>query len=193
MQISNFHCFVIVHCKELPEPVHCSAATSLQQTWKNCPNWTVAIFLLVCQELQRVDQVVAGSLWCRMSPKNFCVSVVRAVLYDQDPVRGPPIILAATSRTPPVTLPLPMPSGYLPNVVPKREAVTMKTHVRQSDTSYSITCCDCALQEISTFTQSNLRNVYAAFVFCFYLVVAVPHLCTCPYAEPAIFLKKSSR
>ena len=27
---------------ELPEPVHYSAATSLQQTWNNYSNWTVA-------------------------------------------------------------------------------------------------------------------------------------------------------
>ena len=73
VQISNLHCFVIVHCNELPERFHYSAATSLQQTWNNYTNLTVAIFPLVCQALKRVDQVFAGSLWCRMSPKK-CAS-----------------------------------------------------------------------------------------------------------------------
>ena len=40
VQTSNFHCFAIVYCNELPEPVHFSAATSHQQTCTHFLNWT---------------------------------------------------------------------------------------------------------------------------------------------------------
>ena len=39
----------------------------------------------------------------------------------------PPVILPATSRTPPITLLLSMPRGDPPNVVLKRKAMTMRT------------------------------------------------------------------
>ena len=119
VQVSNFHWFVIVHCKELPEPVHYTTATSFQQTCNTFPNWTVASFLAVCLELQRVDQVLAHSLPCSVRSKHFRFSGARAVLYDQDPVRSPPSTLAATSRTPPVTLLLPMPRRDPPNCSPQ--------------------------------------------------------------------------
>ena len=63
-------------------------------------DWAVAILLPVCQKLQRIDQSVAYSLLCRVRSKHFCISAVRAVLYDQNPLRGFPIVLAATGRTP---------------------------------------------------------------------------------------------
>ena len=44
---SHFHSFVIVHCDELPEPIHYTDATVFQQTCDNLPNRTVAIFLLI--------------------------------------------------------------------------------------------------------------------------------------------------
>ena len=42
------------------------------------------IFLLVCRDLERIDQVVAQSLRCSVRSKHFCFSAVRAVLCDQD-------------------------------------------------------------------------------------------------------------
>ena len=117
VQISNFHCFVIVFCNELPEPVH-DPVRLLQQTWNNDPNRTVAIVL---SGLQHVDQVVPWFPVVPHEPENCGFSVVCTVLYDQDLVRSPPMILAATSRTPPASLLLSMPR----NVVLKWEAMTM--------------------------------------------------------------------
>ena len=96
----HFHCFVVVFPCELLEPVHDLAATCLPQTCDYRFNRIVTILLLVCQELQRVDQVFAGTLWCRMSSKNYCFSGIRAVLYDKYSVHSPPIILAATCTPP---------------------------------------------------------------------------------------------
>ena len=101
LQIPCPYCCIGVHYNTLSEPVHYSAPTFLQQTWYDHPDWDVTIFLLVCSELERVDQVVAGSLWCHVRPKNFSFSAVGAVMYGQDHVRGPPFALAATNCTPP--------------------------------------------------------------------------------------------
>ena len=49
LQIPDFYCRTIVRCTELPEPIHYSEATFLQQAYDH-PDWAVAIFLLVCQE-----------------------------------------------------------------------------------------------------------------------------------------------
>ena len=87
LPISNLYCRTSVDCYDQPDPVHYSELTSFLQA--------VAIFLLVRQELERIDQVVTHSLLCRVCPKYVGTSVVRAVLYDQDSVRGPPLVLAA--------------------------------------------------------------------------------------------------
>ena len=119
--------------------------TFLQQTWYDHPNWAVAIFLLVCHKLERVAQAVTHSLRCRVCPKNFGISVIRAVLYDQDSDPRPPIVLAAASCTPPIALLLFLLVAVAvlrrdpPDVVFKREAETMRTHVRQCDSSHSVT------------------------------------------------------
>ena len=118
VQISNFHWSVIVHCKELPEPVHYTTATSFKQTCNTFPNWTIAIFPAVCLELQRVDQVLAHSVSCKVRSKHFGFSGARHVLYDQDPLRTPPSTQAATSRTPPVALLLSMLRRDPPNCSP---------------------------------------------------------------------------
>ena len=109
LQASHLHSFVIVHCDELPEPVHDTSATLFQHACRKMFNRTVAVFLLVCQELGRSDQVVANPVRRSLCSKYLCLSRSHTVLCDKNPVQSPPVILAATSRTPPVTLLLSMP------------------------------------------------------------------------------------
>ena len=56
-------------------------------------DWAVIIFLLVSQELQRIDQVVANSLRRIVCSKHCCFSTVRAVYYDENSIWSPPIVL----------------------------------------------------------------------------------------------------
>ena len=93
----------------------------------------VTIFLL----LERINQVVANSLRRSVCSKHVCFSAVRAVLYDQDSVRGFPTALAAARRTSPTALPLSVPRRRPPDVVFKRVPVAMRAHVRQGDSSLS--------------------------------------------------------
>ena len=81
----------------------------LLQALYNHLDWAVAIFLMVCPEFDRMDQVVANYVWRRVRSKHFCFSAVHAVLYDQNSVRSFPIVLAAASRTPQAALPLSVP------------------------------------------------------------------------------------
>ena len=63
---------------------------------------TVAILMLIRQELDCVEQVVKNSVWCRARSKHFRFSAVRATRYDQESVQIPPIghhTLHATSCT----------------------------------------------------------------------------------------------
>ena len=86
-------------CHDEPfEPVHHSGPTFLLRVLYDRLDWAVAIFLLVCQELERIDQVVGNSLRRCVRSKHFRISAVRAALYDQDSVRGLPLVLAAASH-----------------------------------------------------------------------------------------------
>ena len=84
---------------------------------------------------------LSHSLRCSVCLKYCRFSVVCAVLYDQNRVRGPPIILVGTRRTPPITLLLSMPRRDPPDAVLQRNAMTVRAHARQSDTSHSINGC----------------------------------------------------
>ena len=83
--------------------------TSFWQALNHHLDWAVTIFPLVCRKLDRIDQV------------HFCISAVRAVLLDQDSVRGLPNVLAGASRTPLIALLLPVSRRDPPNGVFKQE------------------------------------------------------------------------
>ena len=97
-----------VYPEEPSEPAHCSEPTFFLQALHNHLDGAAAIFLMVCQEFERVDQIVAASLWCRVRSKIVCISAVHAALRDQNPGRSFPIVLAATRRPPSTTLLLPV-------------------------------------------------------------------------------------
>ena len=61
-------------------------------------------FCWLAKMLDRTSQIVTHSLRCRVCPKHFGISVVAVISYDQDQVRDPPIVLAATSSTPPIAI-----------------------------------------------------------------------------------------
>ena len=145
-------CRTIVDCDKQPWPVHCFAPTFFQQTCYDHLDWTVDIFLLVRQELERIDQIVTHSLRRSVCPKYCGISVVRAVWFDHASVRSPQIALASSSRTPPVSLRLSMPRRDPLDAVFKREKVTMRTHVRQCDSSHSVTRYDNPPQEVCVLT-----------------------------------------
>ena len=85
-------------------PIHHLEPTVLLKALHHHVDWAVTIFLLVCQDLERVDQVLTDSVWRRVCSKHFSRLEVRAVLYDQDSVQIPPVVPATTCRTPPVAL-----------------------------------------------------------------------------------------
>ena len=70
-------------------------------------------------------------------------------------------------RAPPVAVLLSVPRRDPPDAVFKRETSTRKTHVRQCDSSYSVTWCDDPPQDAPTLTHNILRHAYMAFVFKF--------------------------
>ena len=64
----------------------------------------VSARLLSRQELESGYEVLARAMRRGVRPKHLRLAGVRAVLYEHDPVRLPPIALTAARRLPPVTL-----------------------------------------------------------------------------------------
>ena len=85
----------VVDHDESCEAIHCLEPTFLLKALFHHLDWAVTILLLVCQELERMDQVVANSSRRSVCSEHFCLLAVRAVLYDQDSVRDLPILLTA--------------------------------------------------------------------------------------------------
>ena len=63
-----------IYNDEPSEPIHCLQPTFLLKALYHHLDSAVTIFLRVCQELERIDQIVEHSLQCRVRPKNFCFS-----------------------------------------------------------------------------------------------------------------------
>ena len=82
-QINHIHCFVSVHFDELPEAVHHAFETLFPQTCNNTFHQAVTVFLLIRQELQRVDQVVAQSLLCSMRSNYLSFTPVSSGAYSE--------------------------------------------------------------------------------------------------------------
>ena len=82
---SPTHRLMVFYHGELFGPFHHTESISLLQTLYNNLDWAVA----VPQELERIDRIVTDALQCRVRSKTSCIEVIRAVLYDQDSVRGP--------------------------------------------------------------------------------------------------------
>ena len=62
----------------------------------------VPIFLLVCQQLQRIDKICAQALrYCTRSEDLGLIDTFTC-LYDQKPVRLLPIVFLSTDRAPPI-------------------------------------------------------------------------------------------
>ena len=119
------------------QPVHYIEPTSLLKTLYHHLDWAVTIILLVCHELERIDQVVTDSIWRRMCSKHLCFSAVGGVLHDQDSVRGLAIVLAAARRTPPIALLLSVSSRDPPDGIFQRVSVARRAYIRQGDPSLS--------------------------------------------------------
>ena len=78
-------------------------------------------------------------------------------LHHQYPAKRSPLVVASTSRAPPVALLLlsiviiAVPCRNPTNVVLQGETVAMRANIRQSDSSHSIDWRDDPLQEVSAF------------------------------------------
>ena len=106
----------------------------------------------------------------------------------KNPVRSPPIILAATSRTPPIALlrrpvvAVAVPGRHPPDVVLKRNAMTMRAYVRQGDTSHFSNGCDDLyfyavrrpVSSDSTFSWHSFSPFAELAVFLEFFLVAFP-------------------
>ena len=96
-QAAHLHCFVIVHFDEHPEPADDTFTTLFQQTCNISFNKAVAVFLLALSRVASCRTFLA--VQCVLEILFF--PRVNTVLYDQEPVRSPPVLLAATRHTPP--------------------------------------------------------------------------------------------
>ena len=111
------------------------------------------IFVVVCQEFESVDKVVTDSVCRRVCSKHFCFSVVRAVLYGQDSVRGPS---KCTGRQTPHTTSCTASFRALkrPDVVSKRISVTIRGHTCDNVTPpYPSTGAMCRPRKPSLFSR----------------------------------------
>ena len=136
------HCRMVVNCCKLPEPFHYSEATFLQRTWYDHLDWAVAIFLLVCQKLEahgpyrHTFLAVPRALETLEHFGRFLSS-----FFDQDSIRGPSTVLAATNCTP-LHCFQPRPEENHQMQFSRGETVTMRTHVRHNDSSHFVDWCD---------------------------------------------------
>ena len=106
--------------------------------------WAVTIFLLVHQQLERIDQVESpNGAACAFEHLRFVG--IGTELHHQQPAGRSSFVLASTSRTPPVAALL-------------LSGVAMRANMRQSDSSHSIDWRDDPPQEVRAFPQNFLHS-----------------------------------
>ena len=129
--VTHLHCTVIVRRNKASQPIRNTFPAFLFKAHDNVLNRAVTIFLLVRQQLERIDQVFAKSLHDHVRPKNLHFIFDCAELHHQNPVGCSPFI--SFSTTPPTAVLLRR--RYPPNVVLQRKTVAMRADVRQGNSS----------------------------------------------------------
>ena len=168
LQISNFSGCMSVNWNKL-----------LQQAWYHHLDWAAAIFLMVWQERERIDQVVTHSLRCRVRSEKIGISAVTAVLYAQDSPSN------HTGRHKPKTTSCTACAQKRPTKCSLQAGNGGNEGVRQGDTSLTFDWHDDPLQQVRALPQK-----YAAQCSVGPCLLALPHCSIhspCPQAELAIF------
>ena len=95
---------VIVNLKKNSQALHNSFAASFTLACYYTLDRAIYIFLLVRQQLERIDQNFTQTLRCRMGFKNFCPTGITTCLYHQQPVGRSPFLCFSTYRAPPTAV-----------------------------------------------------------------------------------------
>ena len=143
--------------KNFSESIQNSSSASFTKNCHNTLHWAFSIFLLVRQQLERIDQVFTQTLRYRMRFEDFCLAGTDSCLYHQQPAGRSPFMFFCTDCAPPTAV-LPS-SRYTPKVVLQKKTVAMLANVRQSDTSLSSGWRDDTSQEICALQHNSLYDV----------------------------------
>ena len=167
-QVAHFHRLVVVHRDEPSELLHNLQSAFLLKTFHEHVHELSPSICLVCQELECTHQVLAHTIRWSLGSKHLRFAAVRAVLYNQDSVRVPPVVLAATRGTPPVALLLlhpaavVVPYSYPPDVALQRVTRTVRARVRRCDSSLPFLWHDDLPEEVRALLKNLLHNVFSA-------------------------------
>ena len=101
VQVSNFQGALILNSYESTQAVRETFSALLTQVLHNILQEAVSIFLLIRQQLQRIDQICAKALRYCMCFEYLSMINIISCLCDQKPVRLLPIVFLSTYRTPP--------------------------------------------------------------------------------------------
>ena len=157
---------MIVNLDELTLAVRETFPASFAEVCHNVLQ-TVSIFLLIRQQLQRIDQVCAQALHYRMRFEDLRLLNTTTGLYDQKPIRLLPIVLFSTNCAP-------LLRGFSPrdppNVVLHGETVAVQAQVRHCDSSLPSRSHNDSPQVVRTLEHDLLHNAHLFDVVLCYLL-----------------------
>ena len=149
---------VVVNFNKVSQALHNSFPSCFTKASYNTLDWVITIFLLVRQQLERIDQIFTQTLRCRMRFKNLCLTGTNTICSSTD--RAPPAAVLCSGR-------------YPPNVVLQRKPVTMWAQIRQSDISLSSGWREDTPQEICALQHNSLHDAQAShFILCHFSKVS---------------------
>ena len=127
VQVSNLKGTLVVNPNEISQPMREALTAPLTEARHDVLYEAVSIFLLVRQQLQRINQIPAEALRYCMRIEDFGLVDTSTCLYDlKQPVWLLPVVLFSTNRAPPIIM---LSSRDPPNVVFQRISVAMQAQV----------------------------------------------------------------
>ena len=155
VQVSNHKGALIVNLYEVSQPLRETFSAHLTEVCHDVLYETVSIFLLVRQQLQRIDQICAQALRYCMCSEDLGLIDIITCLHDQEPVRKLPIVPFSTDHAPPLR-------GFSPrdpqDAVFQGETVAMRAQERHRDSSLSSNWRDDSPQVVRASDHNFLHN-----------------------------------
>ena len=105
VQVSNLKGTLIVNLYEFSQTFRETLSALLTKVCHDVLCEAVSIFFLVCQQLQRIDQICAQALRYGMRFEDLGLVDTFTCLYGQKPVCLLPIVFLSTDRAPPIVAP----------------------------------------------------------------------------------------
>ena len=148
VKVSNLKGTLVVNLCEFSQTFRETLSIPLTEVCHDVLYEAVSMFLLVRQQLQRINQIAAKALRYCIRFEDLGLIYTFTCLYNQEPVWLLPILFFSTNCAPPLHMFSPRDP---PNVVFQKETVTMRTQVGHCNASLSSGWRNDFLQNVHLF------------------------------------------